>query len=204
MAQVLCTCTICLPDTSSITTVLDLVKKEWMDSLKMPKKYETEFHNLCIFSTATTSAKNTVQQWGQWDVLESLASYHSIMKLLFGVLNDMLHSTQLQDLLGHFAADKTSQCLSQDPYDPEEQLVTIFRDSKSYKSFLACHGDLAQRLLDLLQDLLDSFPKSSARPQLSKALERLSCASGLHPTCFPLTGLQKVGQQVAAGGFSDI
>jgi len=33
---------------------------------------------------------------------------------------------------------------------------------------------------------------------------RLSRTSGLHPTCFPLTGLQKLGEQVAAGGFGDI
>jgi hypothetical protein len=38
----------------------------------------------------------------------------------------------------------------------------------------------------------------------SKALLRLSRASGLHPTCFTLSGLEKVGQQVAAGAFGDI
>ncbi|KAJ7826973.1 kinase-like domain-containing protein, partial [Mycena olivaceomarginata] len=52
--------------------------------------------------------------------------------------------------------------------------------------------------------LLDSFPELSARLCLSKALERLSRVSGLHPTCFPLTGLVKVGQQVTARGFGDI
>ncbi|KAJ7359530.1 kinase-like domain-containing protein [Mycena albidolilacea] len=52
--------------------------------------------------------------------------------------------------------------------------------------------------------LLDSFPESSARPRLSKALERLSRVSGLQPTCFSLPGLVKVDQQVAAGGFGDI
>ncbi|KAJ7827002.1 kinase-like domain-containing protein [Mycena olivaceomarginata] len=57
---------------------------------------------------------------------------------------------------------------------------------------------------NVVYQLLDSLPESSARPRLSKALERLSRASGLHPTCFPLTGLVKVGQQVAAGGFGDI
>ncbi|KAJ7826994.1 kinase-like domain-containing protein, partial [Mycena olivaceomarginata] len=84
------------------------------------------------------------------------------------------------------------------------QLVLIFHNSESYKDFLACRGDLAQRLLDLLQDLLDLFPESSARPRLSKALVRLSRASGLHPTCFSLTDLQIMGPQVAAGAFGDI
>ncbi|KAJ7113516.1 kinase-like domain-containing protein, partial [Mycena epipterygia] len=42
------------------------------------------------------------------------------------------------------------------------------------------------------------------RPLLCKALLRLSRASGLHPRCFSLPGLKKIGQQVAAGGFGDI
>ncbi|KAJ7113410.1 kinase-like domain-containing protein, partial [Mycena epipterygia] len=45
---------------------------------------------------------------------------------------------------------------------------------------------------------------SVARPLLFKALLRLSRASGLHPICFTLRGLQKAGEQVAAGGFGDI
>ncbi|KAJ7043120.1 kinase-like domain-containing protein, partial [Mycena alexandri] len=36
------------------------------------------------------------------------------------------------------------------------------------------------------------------------SLLRLSRASGLHPQCFPLLGLEKIGQQVAAGGSGDI
>ncbi|KAJ7088671.1 kinase-like domain-containing protein, partial [Mycena epipterygia] len=42
------------------------------------------------------------------------------------------------------------------------------------------------------------------RPFLIKALLRLSRSSALHPRCFALSGLQKVGHQVAAGGFGDI
>ncbi|KAJ7732237.1 kinase-like domain-containing protein [Mycena maculata] len=52
--------------------------------------------------------------------------------------------------------------------------------------------------------LLDLFPESTNRPVLCKALLRLSRASDLHPTCFPLFGLQKLEQQVAAGAFGDI
>ncbi|KAJ7267307.1 kinase-like domain-containing protein, partial [Mycena rebaudengoi] len=79
----------------------------------------------------------------------------------------------------------------------------MLNDSETYKTFLGCRGTQAQRIMDLVQDLLDyDFPAS--RPSLFKALIRLSRASGLHPRCFPLTGVQKVGQQVAAGGFGDI
>ncbi|KAJ7926346.1 kinase-like domain-containing protein, partial [Mycena leptocephala] len=54
------------------------------------------------------------------------------------------------------------------------------------------------------QQLLDSSCESTSRPLLSKALLRLSGKCGLHPTCFALSGLEKVGQQVAGGGFGDI
>ncbi|KAJ7124051.1 kinase-like domain-containing protein [Mycena crocata] len=52
--------------------------------------------------------------------------------------------------------------------------------------------------------LLDYRIFLPVRPLLFKALERLSRASGLHPTCFKLEGLQKLGRQVAAGAFGDV
>ncbi|KAJ6495962.1 hypothetical protein DFH09DRAFT_945965, partial [Mycena vulgaris] len=69
---------------------------------------------------------------------------------------------------------------------------------------LSHRGLLAQQLMDLLQDLLDTFHESPSRPILSHALLRLSRECGLHPTCFPLSTLEKVGEQVAAGAFGDI
>ncbi|KAJ7800305.1 kinase-like domain-containing protein [Mycena olivaceomarginata] len=93
------------------------------------------------------------------------------------------------------------------------QLVLLLQNPDSCKYFLACRGTDAQRLLDLLQDMLTSTDKkqlldldsfSSVKPVLFKALLRLSRASGLHPRCFALCGLQKVGQQVTGGGFGDI
>ncbi|KAJ7139274.1 kinase-like domain-containing protein [Mycena epipterygia] len=52
--------------------------------------------------------------------------------------------------------------------------------------------------------LLDMAYESTSRAMLSKALLRLSRESGLHPTCFVLSGLEKVGHQVAGGGFGDV
>ncbi|KAJ7113586.1 kinase-like domain-containing protein, partial [Mycena epipterygia] len=83
-------------------------------------------------------------------------------------------------------------------------VVLFLQDPEFYKEFLACPQTEAQQLLDLLQDLLDHDILSTVRPLLFKALLRLSRVSGLHPNCFPLMGLQKVGEQVAAGGFGDI
>ncbi|KAJ7185676.1 kinase-like domain-containing protein [Mycena filopes] len=96
------------------------------------------------------------------------------------------------------------ECLYGDICALQEQIVLILRERGTYKSLLACRDDVAQKLLDLLQDLLDSFPRSPNRPRLSKALLRLSRSSGLHPTCFPLTGMEKVGEQVAGGAFGDV
>ncbi|KAJ6466811.1 kinase-like domain-containing protein [Mycena sanguinolenta] len=84
------------------------------------------------------------------------------------------------------------------------RFVLFLRNPESYKEFLACRGTDAQRLLDLLQDLLDlnSFP--AAKPNIFKALLRLTRYSGLHPRCFVLSELQRLGQQVSGGGFGDI
>ncbi|KAJ7447905.1 kinase-like domain-containing protein [Mycena galericulata] len=45
---------------------------------------------------------------------------------------------------------------------------------------------------------------SNLKPLLYQALLRLSRQSGLHPTCLVLSGLEKVGQQIAGGGYGDI
>ncbi|KAJ7040995.1 kinase-like domain-containing protein [Mycena alexandri] len=69
---------------------------------------------------------------------------------------------------------------------------------------MASRGSEAQELLNLLQELLDLDSFHVIKPSICKALMRLSQLSGLHPRCFPITGLQKIGQQVAGGGFGDI
>ncbi|KAJ7318966.1 kinase-like domain-containing protein [Mycena albidolilacea] len=84
------------------------------------------------------------------------------------------------------------------------RLVLLLRNQKSYKEFLSCHGADAQRLLDLLQDLLDLDAFSVVKPLMFHALLKLSRPSGLHPRCFALSGLQKVGKQMSGGGFGDI
>ncbi|KAJ7797931.1 kinase-like domain-containing protein [Mycena olivaceomarginata] len=84
------------------------------------------------------------------------------------------------------------------------RLVLFLRNQESYKEVLSSRGTDAQQLLDLLQDLLDLEGFSVAKPSIFEALLRLSRASGLHPQCLPLLGLQKVGQQLAGGGFGDI
>ncbi|KAJ6574514.1 hypothetical protein B0H19DRAFT_934461, partial [Mycena capillaripes] len=76
------------------------------------------------------------------------------------------------------------------------KLISLLSDSATYKQFLSCRNAAAQNLLDLLQDV--------TRPFLLRALLRLSRVSGQHPRCFALPDLRKVGEQVAAGNFSDL
>ncbi|KAJ7666763.1 kinase-like domain-containing protein [Mycena polygramma] len=71
-------------------------------------------------------------------------------------------------------------------------------------SHSALRGTDAQLIIDLLQDVLDVDSLSDVKPHICQVLCQLSRDSGLHPHCFALTGLQKVGQQIAAGGFGDI
>ncbi|KAJ7913598.1 kinase-like domain-containing protein [Mycena leptocephala] len=63
---------------------------------------------------------------------------------------------------------------------------------------------LYETLPTRIRQFLDLPLPPNLRPVLSKALVRLCRASMLHPTCFPLPGLERVGQQVAGGGFGDI
>ncbi|KAF7350032.1 Protein kinase domain-containing protein [Mycena venus] len=137
------------------------------------------------------------QQWAEWDLLTSLANYRSVAKILFRYLKD-------SPTLRGVTATNVSHQLSLDISAVVEKMNSLLSNSATYKHFLSCRGSVAQELLDLLQDLLNSSYESSSRPLLSKALLRLSSQSGLHPTCFTLFGLQKVGQQVAGGGFGDI
>ncbi|KAJ7126300.1 kinase-like domain-containing protein [Mycena epipterygia] len=92
--------------------------------------------------------------------------------------------------------------MSQDVSTISAQMIIILSDSETYKQFLECRGSVAQNLLDLVQDLLDSF--STPRPLLSRALIRLSHASGLYPRYSTPSGLEIVGPPVAAGAYSDI
>ncbi|KAJ7651258.1 kinase-like domain-containing protein [Roridomyces roridus] len=75
------------------------------------------------------------------------------------------------------------------------------REEEWYKKFLECRGPSAQKLLDLLQDLLDLSP--TKQPRLLNALRRLSSESKLYPHCFRLPHLQN---KIKTGGgtFSDV
>ncbi|KAK7044762.1 kinase domain-containing protein [Favolaschia claudopus] len=186
------------------TTVLEWVEKQWMDDLTLPKYFIAHAFSLplSLSPIQINDIQIVVQQWGRWDAVESLANYRSVVKILFEIIkNGLIPDARW---ISHVVAEEIFRCLSQDLIVIHDQLVAISRNHTSNKAFLASRGDCAQQLLDLLQDVLDAFPQSASRPGLCKALVRLSRASDRVPTCFPLTELQVVGQQVAAGAFGDI
>ncbi|KAF7369146.1 Protein kinase domain-containing protein [Mycena venus] len=147
--------------------------------------------------------------------LESLKRYHLDVEVFMNLSKqsvELFIATPTSDIQ-HFSQEHCSKYLSaQIVYDYMYQdvcalvarLVLFLRDTESYQRFLACRGTDAQRLLDLLQDLLDMDSFSVIKPLIFKALLRLSRESGLHPRCYALPELQKMGRQLAAGAYGDI
>ncbi|KAF7354929.1 Protein kinase domain-containing protein [Mycena sanguinolenta] len=171
-------------------------------------------HTLELYDGSSSDIVQLSKQWAEWDSLTSLANYRFVVQILFGYLTESSN-------LSCASAIHVSNRLSEDVSCVLRQLKSIFSDRTTYQHFLSCRGAVAQQLLDLLQDvrpfslhgstmltkphqLLDSFHESTSRALLSKALLRLSGKCELHPTCFTLTGLEKMGRQVAGGGFGDI
>ncbi|KAJ7733601.1 kinase-like domain-containing protein [Mycena olivaceomarginata] len=147
-------------------------------------------------------------------MLTSLANHHSVMEILFKYLkaavkvNATARSRRRKRNTLARASDpsETADRLCRDFPSILEHVTSTLRDPEGRQQFFACREALAQGLLDLLQDLLDSSYDflPATRSLLCKALLRLSRKSGLHPTCFILPGLKKVGHQLAGGGYGDI
>ncbi|KAJ6479137.1 kinase-like domain-containing protein [Mycena sanguinolenta] len=87
-----------------------------------------------------------------------------------------------------------------------KQLNKLFHNHQLYNEFLACRGDPAQQLLDVIQAIMDHYlPVSPVnRHSLLQALLGLSAASMLYPRCFTLAGLQHTNPQVDGGSSGDI
>ncbi|KAJ7880856.1 kinase-like domain-containing protein [Mycena leptocephala] len=173
------------------TTILDSIEKESINRLNIPRNFIDYAFSLPLRLShrQVDDIRSLLELWVGFDELECIAGFHSV---------DSAPS-------GKAIAERISSELSQDVEVLFGQLAHILRNPEVYKELLACRGDLAQQLLDILQDLLDLFPESEERPSVSKALLRLSRASELHPVCFTLNELQTVGEsQVAGGTFGDI
>ncbi|KAF7377563.1 Protein kinase domain-containing protein [Mycena sanguinolenta] len=138
-------------------------------------------------------------KWGS-GFLAALSHYCTSVKSLLDAVKELRETsdsthTVARDIYEHMYNDLSAVVA---------RLVIFLRNQGSYRKFLACRGPEAQRLLDFLQDLLDLESFSAIKLLMFQALRQLSRPSGLHPRCFALSGLQRLGQQVTGGGFGDI
>ncbi|KAJ7621330.1 kinase-like domain-containing protein [Roridomyces roridus] len=122
----------------------------------------------------------------------------------WSVRPESISSLQGYSIDHHSISQTVVACLNDDFFVIAVHLVRLLSDQDSRKEFLAFRDADAQVLLDLLQILLDHDKFLAIKSVLFDALCRLSDNSGLHPTCFALTELRKIGHQVAAGGFGDV
>ncbi|KAF7377569.1 Protein kinase domain-containing protein [Mycena sanguinolenta] len=138
----------------------------------------------------------------QWEsgFLASFSHYCVNVKKLLSLLKQGLQTRAFSTTI----ATTVYEHMNRDLCAVVARLVLFLRDPESYKKFLMCSGKEVQRLLDLLQNLLDLDSFAVVKPTLFQALLRLSRSSGVQPRCFALSGLQKVGQQVTGGSFGDI
>ncbi|KAJ6592820.1 hypothetical protein B0H19DRAFT_1010315 [Mycena capillaripes] len=144
------------------------------------------------------------RSFGACRFLDSLTHYRFDVETLFTFLKHYRWTTQKNSTTSHTIATNVYELMKLDISALVARLVLFLQSPRSYKEFLTYRGMEAQELLDFLQDCLDLDLFLVVKPLICKALLRLCRASGRHPHCLVLTGLRKVGQQVAAGGFGDI
>ncbi|KAF8179042.1 hypothetical protein K438DRAFT_1843469, partial [Mycena galopus ATCC 62051] len=132
--------------------------------------------------------------------LAFIDQYHADLEALVTLLRRCKWPTKIRPDARRSLSAKVCKYMMHDISVMVAELVLSLQD----REFLAFPGAREQKFLDLLQDVLDLDIFSAVKPLITKALLRLCSVSGLYPRCFALTGLEKVGEQVAAGGFGDI
>ncbi|KAJ7621324.1 kinase-like domain-containing protein [Roridomyces roridus] len=143
-----------------------------------------------------------VTDWANQTEFQCIIAYPSFVLTMVDFLKRSYNEPHSVDF--HSISTQVCARLKDDIFIVTARLVRLFEYQERRKEFLAFRGADAQKLLDLLQNILDHDQSLVVRPRLFEALSRLSSDSGLHPTCFALSGIQKIGHQVAAGGFGDV
>ncbi|KAF7290843.1 hypothetical protein MIND_01325500 [Mycena indigotica] len=118
-----------------------------------------------------------LHDWQNWGPLASLVNFKVALSTVIGLANDIE-----RDVL-------------------PTRLINVFIHTD-----ILTNGEEAQKLLDLIQDLLD-YPllHDRVRPVILKALLKLASQSKLHPRCFAISDrLQLEEHPVAAGSFGDV
>ncbi|KAK6966795.1 kinase domain-containing protein [Favolaschia claudopus] len=167
------------------------------------------FQPLFVFYPATRCTSSRSLEWLTSRSLytegsQAVRSFRSDFRELVEILKTEIHLHKHNIVETHtWTTDLSSHALQCLVY-LTARLVNSLQTRNDYNTFLKQRGTKAQELLDLIQDLLDLDSFSIIRPMLFKAMWRLSRESNLYPRCFTLTGLHKVGKQLAGGGYGDI
>ncbi|KAJ7057695.1 kinase-like domain-containing protein [Mycena amicta] len=162
----------------------------------------------CIFAGLLKTCNNNnsrlddfrskIQLWKTWDTMTCLINFRVVLSTTFE-LSKLIKEEDLPRPMINVAIHTDILCVC-------AQLADVLRDAANYLYFVRTKDEDAQKLLDLIQDLLD-YPllDDGIRPVILKALLKLSAKSGLHPRCFALSDrLQLEGHQIAAGSFGDV
>ncbi|KAJ7793004.1 kinase-like domain-containing protein, partial [Mycena leptocephala] len=134
--------------------------------------------------------------WMKWDLVTCLINFRPVLGRMLE-FSRLIEDEEIQRAISVLVhADILCICA---------QFAGILLDPNTSKDLLKAQDDHAQKLLDLLQDLLD-YPRldSQIRPVLLRGLLKLSKKFKQHPRCFALPDLQLGGDPVAAGDFGDI
>ncbi|KAF7318578.1 hypothetical protein HMN09_00368200 [Mycena chlorophos] len=181
--------------------VVEVLYWVWMSSPGMPLRFASSvFMHLLSQgeSDALRELRACFSAWSTWNALTSLINFRSSLGVIIALAKNIKDGglpTTLINVLIH--TDILCVCA---------QITQVLKDPVLYEDFLNSDGDDAQKLLDLIQDLLD-YPllHERVRPVILKALLKLSSKSKLHPRSFALFDrLHLDGHPVTAGAFGDV
>ncbi|KAJ7121957.1 hypothetical protein C8R43DRAFT_48929 [Mycena crocata] len=138
-----------------------------------------------------------INLWRKWDTKTCLINFRSVLAHTLE-FSKLIEDKDLPKSIINVVIHTDIRCVC-------AQIADVLRDPGAYRDFLKTENDDAQKLLDLLQDLLD-YPLLDARirPVILNALLKLSTRAGRHPRCFALSDLQLDTHPVAAGSFGDV
>ncbi|KAF7983227.1 hypothetical protein HWV62_23518 [Athelia sp. TMB] len=145
--------------------------------------------------------ENTLDEWRTWDdimVFERHQQIKSYFQEKFVILSDDVKLSTVK------SKEIFQALLALDVVALSAQLTDVLMDNTRYKKLLACHGDSAQAVLNLLQARLDYPIESGFKPRHIKALIKLSERSGQYPECLLLRDTTLPQYAVAGGSFGDV
>ncbi|KAJ6573538.1 kinase-like domain-containing protein, partial [Mycena vulgaris] len=188
------------PDSPPFLHVVEMVYMVYHLPRALPQHFLAVIFT-CILKFSDDKQSDEFRAWlntlRTWDNTTCLINFRSVLATTFK-FSQSIEDQDLPKPLVNVAIHTDIRCIC-------AQFADIFRDPTAYREFLKARDDHAQKLLDLLQDVLD-YPLLDVhiRPILLKALLKLSATSGQHPRCFVLSDMQLIGHQVAAGSFGDV